>query len=410
VNQLTLVRLCAGRLIAALADQFLLFAVPLIVYQITGSIAKSGIVFCVEWLPRVLVLPIAGVFADRFGGRTLYLLTDGLRASVCTIAFLLLGSFPGSTVVVLGGMVGILGLLSAQSFIALEASLPRYLEARLLPMAQSLIQGSEQSSQIVGPVLAALVASIADKQLLLVVAGLGFGFSFLNVLLMGERLDAPRHLEDRQTKPLTLLPGLRLGWSVLRTTRGVLSLIGLTMLVNGMVGVTLASSAAITTATFHKPDSYFGVLYTIGGGVGVASFVALPHLLKRISLELLALVAYGCMCLGAVMTGVASTYAVFAVGLGALLGTVGIFNVFIRTERARRIPAAHLGKCVGLIVFLNQLSLPLSGLAVALVAGRLGPQTLIWISGMCALIGGVVLLPNVSPTRLRMLVATPRSR
>ncbi|MFC7484824.1 hypothetical protein ACFQX7_39005 [Luedemannella flava] len=73
-------RFVAGRGLAALADQFLLFAIPLLVYKTTGSVAASGLVFLIEWLPRVLFVPVAGVLADRIDGYKLYVGADSVRA------------------------------------------------------------------------------------------------------------------------------------------------------------------------------------------------------------------------------------------------------------------------------------------------------------------------------------------
>ncbi|MDQ1646464.1 MAG: hypothetical protein QOJ50_2648, partial [Cryptosporangiaceae bacterium] len=58
-----MLRFVAGRGLAALGDQFLLFAIPLLVLKTTGSASLAGVGFLVEWLPRVLFMPFAGVLA-----------------------------------------------------------------------------------------------------------------------------------------------------------------------------------------------------------------------------------------------------------------------------------------------------------------------------------------------------------
>ncbi|MGL4505652.1 MAG: MFS transporter, partial [Aeromonas sobria] len=77
-----------SRMLSGLGDQILQFAVPLLVYRSTGSIALSGLAFFIEWLPRLISLPLAGVFADRVGGRRVYILADGLRAAACVVTAL----------------------------------------------------------------------------------------------------------------------------------------------------------------------------------------------------------------------------------------------------------------------------------------------------------------------------------
>jgi hypothetical protein len=44
-----LFRFLGGRFISAIADQLLMFAIPLIVYQQTKSVLYSGLTFAAEW-------------------------------------------------------------------------------------------------------------------------------------------------------------------------------------------------------------------------------------------------------------------------------------------------------------------------------------------------------------------------
>ncbi len=92
MSRYQIMRFMAGRFLSALGDQFLLFAAPLIVYQATGSVAKSGLAFLIEWTPRILFLPVAGFFADRFNHRHLYLVADFSRVIVCIVAYFFLQS------------------------------------------------------------------------------------------------------------------------------------------------------------------------------------------------------------------------------------------------------------------------------------------------------------------------------
>jgi MFS family permease len=393
MQQSIFLRFILGRFLAALGDQFLLFAVPLLVYKTTGSVSLSGLTFFIEWAPRVLFLPLAGVLTDRFGGPGVYLTSDVARSLACILAFVLLTSIPGSTFLALSVLVGIVSVLNAQAFVALEVSLPRYAKPEQLPRAQALLQGSEQLSQILGPALAALCALTLPKEHLLLVAAVAFAISFINVLWLRRGLGGVPTRAGQRPEPL--LKALRMGWSILWDRPLIFALIGLTTLVNLMIGVTLACSAALTTGVFSMPDSYFGALYTLGGVVAVASFLMLPLLMRRFSLARLGVSAYALMCLSTLGIGLATTYAQFAVGLALLLGSVGIFNVFIRTERVRLIPSEHLGKTMGLVVLLNQLSLPFSGLLVAALAGRLGPQRVILGVGLTAILAAAFLLPFI---------------
>lgn len=52
--------------VSRLADQILLFIVPLIVFQTTNSVSWAGLAFFVESLPRYLAFPVCGALCDKY--------------------------------------------------------------------------------------------------------------------------------------------------------------------------------------------------------------------------------------------------------------------------------------------------------------------------------------------------------
>ncbi|NAT07000.1 MFS transporter, partial [Pseudomonas syringae pv. actinidiae] len=69
----------------------------------------------------------------------------------------------------------------------------------------------------------------------------------------------------------------------------------------------------------------------------------------------------------------------YTVGFLLIVGFDKMFNVYMRTIRQRVIPAQDFGKTVGVITLLNNLSQPLAGLLVALLAAPLGTQQVILV-------------------------------
>jgi hypothetical protein len=110
-----------------------------------------------------------------------------------------------------------------------------------------------------------------------------------------------------------------------------------------------------------------------------------PALVQKIGVFRMGLGAYAGIMLGGVVMGTARSFPAFVAGFALASGLCGLFNVYIRGERARIIPAEHLGKTIGLIVLLNQCSVPLSGLLVAVTARRLDPQHLFLFASAAAL-------------------------
>ncbi|SES28229.1 Predicted arabinose efflux permease, MFS family [Lentzea xinjiangensis] len=82
-----------ARLISLLGSWLLVVAIPAYVLQLTGSLAATGLTLAAEFLPPVLLGPVAGVLADRWDRRKLMIATDVLRA--LAVALLLLVRDPG---------------------------------------------------------------------------------------------------------------------------------------------------------------------------------------------------------------------------------------------------------------------------------------------------------------------------
>lgn len=380
VNNFKVIQFLVSRFCSALGDQFLLFAVPLIIYKSTQNVSLVGLAFFIEWTPRVLSLPIAGSFSDRLGGKKVYLLADFVRMAVCLLGFLLIKLFPTNIFVIVSLVMSICAFFYAQAFIAMESTVPQLVSKADLPKAQSILQAIDQTSSIFGPALAAMLALyLKNQDFLLIAAGL-FGLGFLGVTLLGSALNV--HIANSSKKQIWR--DIVQGAKVLRDYPNLLTLTALSILVNLIIGIALATGAPLITGTFNKPDSYFGVLNTTAGLLGVVSFLLVPKLTKHFSVFSLGITAYIAVLCGGMLMGLANNFYLFVLGYALASGSTGLFNVYIRTERVQWIPSQHLGKTVGLIVLLNQLSLPAAGILVALGSGRVGTKSLFILSSLVA--------------------------
>jgi hypothetical protein len=149
---------------------------------------------------------------------------------------------------------------------------------------------------------------------------------------------------------------------------GLLQLIVLAAGVNLVIGVTLATSAAMVTGALHQSGNDYAALQT-GGAMAT---VVILLVIARWSLPLrgMGLVSYGGILLGGVVTALSNWPLGYAMGFLMVIGFDKMFSVYIRTRRLQVIPAADLGKTTGLIVMLNNLTQPAAGLVVGLFAGQ----------------------------------------
>jgi predicted MFS family arabinose efflux permease len=85
--------LWSGQLLSNLGNWLLILALPVYVFEVTGSVASTSAAVLAQTLPALLIGPLAGVAADRWNRRTIMILCDLLRA--VTILAMLAVDDPG---------------------------------------------------------------------------------------------------------------------------------------------------------------------------------------------------------------------------------------------------------------------------------------------------------------------------
>jgi MFS family permease len=82
-----------SRLVSLLGSWLLVVAVPAYVFTLTGSLVATGLTLAAEFLPPVVLGPVAGVLVDRWDRRRVMIAADVVRA--LAVALLLLARAPG---------------------------------------------------------------------------------------------------------------------------------------------------------------------------------------------------------------------------------------------------------------------------------------------------------------------------
>ena len=130
-------------------------ALPLFVFQLTGSTFASGIVLTAMFLP-LLLGSVAGVFVDRWD-RQRTLLIGNLAMAVLVLPMLITATGHGLWVAYV--VVVVVGLASQFTTVAENALLPRLVGRDHLLAANSLNSLNDNLGRIIGPAVGGLVAT-----------------------------------------------------------------------------------------------------------------------------------------------------------------------------------------------------------------------------------------------------------
>ena len=158
-----------AQLVSMIGDWALFAALPFFVYQITGSVLATGLMFMIQVVPPLIFGSIAGVFVDRWDYRWTMIVSCLFRGAVLVI---LLG-VRSADMVWLVYLAGFLESTASQFFSpANNALLPTLVGEDQLLTANSLDSLGENSSRLIGPALGGvLLASLGLQSVILIDIG-----------------------------------------------------------------------------------------------------------------------------------------------------------------------------------------------------------------------------------------------
>ncbi|MEV7597045.1 MFS transporter [Kitasatospora sp. NPDC089797] len=376
----------AGIVLGLMAEQVVLFAVPLLIYQDSRKVSLLGLAYALEWVPYLIAYPLGGILADRDGGPRLFRYANTGRAVVLAATVALCLAEPGWTIPVLMVNGALLTTLVAPIHMAIEKVVPQLSRGEALARMQGMVQNMELLSLALGPGLAMVAVALLGKVWLLGMAAAMFAVAAACWLSVPRTAAAPSTGDAR-----TALAELRLGWSLLLGNRPVVLLAAVNFTMNLALAATMGANAAVVTGVFHRSQSAFAMLNVFAGLAGLLNLAVTPLLLKRYQPKVVGTVGFALACCSLLVLGLAHSYPVYAIGFVAVEVGVAYYNTFNRTQRVQVIPSEHLGKVMGPFFLINVLAFPIGGLLISTVGAWIGPQHLVaWLAVLLAAVGAVL--------------------
>ena len=244
----------AGTLIAAVA-------LAIDVQNRTNSGPWVAAVVVVEFLPTVVVGLLLGPLLDRLERRSLMIAADAVRVGV----FVALPFAPNAATVV--ALAAVAGLATGFFRPAVYAGVPNLVPDAELPKANALLQGVENLSWAVGPLLGGVLTAAAGPSAAYAINAASFLVSILLVLRIPARL-----LQSERALSRGHWRDLRDGFSAtLRSPsmRAVLVAWGIASLATGAANV---AEIFLAKHTFSAGDLGYGLLYSaMGAGLVLGS-------------------------------------------------------------------------------------------------------------------------------------------
>ncbi len=373
-----------GETISNFGSSITQFALPLLVFKLTGSAVSLGVGFAMFGLPHLLFGLLIGAWADRLDRRRLMVVVDLLSAAV-------LVSVPLAAAAGLLSVWWIYAAIFAASTLGIFfqaaqfAAIPSLVERDKLVAANGQIQASFSAATVLGPLAAGALLAFIPIEDLLYVDAVTFLVSAVTLSLIARPFNAPRKAA-RTSIRADVVEGLRyvLRHPVLRNISAMMALIN-------FVSVTVPAQLVLFAKhRFAVSDSELGFLFAAdGAGVVLLSLAAGP-LRSRFSFGNVAL---GSLMLSGLIT-VALAYAPsypLAVALSAVSSGFGIlFNINTGSLRQAIVPNHLLGRIITIAMVLAWSANPLGATIGGVIVERTGDVQTVY-AAIGALVFGIAL-------------------
>lgn len=354
-----------GQTISNLGSSITLFALPLLVYKLTGSPINLGITTAAEFLPYLLFGLVLGAWTDRVNHKRLLIFTDIARALVIAVIpmLALIGPLQVWWIYAIGFIQSTLTICFQSGEFAI---IPSLVNQEDLVTANGRIQASYSGASILGPLLAGALVAIVPLPMLMLYDAASFLISALSLSLIRTQFNASEQEgQERKNIGHDVVEGLRyvLGHPVLRNISMMMAL------VNFIASTISAQLVLFAHQRLHATDPQISILYAAGSiGIVLLSLAAGP-LRKRWSFSTVALSALMIEGLLTIILAFMQWYWL-ALFLWAIISGLGIlFNINTASLRQAIVPNQMLGRVMSIAGVLAWSAIPIGSLLGGLAIG-----------------------------------------
>jgi MFS family permease len=366
-------RFWLGQTISALGNSFTLFALPLLVFKLTGSAMSLGVTLAIGFLPYPLLGLVIGAYSDRLDRRRLMIGTDIGRALV--IATIPALSFAGALSIWWIYLVAFLQTTLAIAFDAGQsAAVQKLVPREQLVAANGRLQAAVAAVSLAGPPLAGAIVLVLPLEAVLLGDSLSFAVSALFLSLIATSFGGHDANPSERRLRSEIADGLRyvFGNPVLRNLSLMLA-----------VATFFYAPASAELVLFAKErmqasDAQVGLLFGAGSLGSLLFALAAPTLARYLGFRAR---TFGAAALKGLLLVFFATVAQFWLGVGVWLLVLGFGTLFEVTSEAMKqelVPNELMGRVRSITSVLSWSLIPVGALLGGVLVEATGSPSLLY--------------------------------
>ncbi|MCM2577942.1 MFS transporter [Streptomyces meridianus] len=354
--------LFAGRSLSLLGDSVIPAALALAVLRVTGSTSALAVVLGCALVPKLALLPVGGVVADRLSARTVTIATDLVRCGAqLVVGVELLSSAPSIAVIAGAEVAG--GVASAFAMPALGPLVTGTVAAADRQRANSLLGTAGSAARLGGPALAGLLLWAAGPGWAFVLDALTFVLSAACIALVPVRhVQLPRR---------SFREDLTLGWAEVRARDWYWTSLIAHGVWNFTASVLLVLGPAVAVAELGGEHVWVALLQVGAVGLLAGSLLAGRARLRRP--VLIANIGCATYALPLALLSLAAPAAVVVASYGVAMVGLGFLNPVWHTAVQNAVPEHALARITSYDWLVSLGAMPLGYALAPVAAAAWGP-------------------------------------
>lgn len=272
-------KMILAALINRFGDSIDAVAAAWIVYEISGNAAWSAVIFGINYLPSVVVTPLAGAWVEGKKKKTIMVITDLIRAFcvACVATLYLIGILQPWML-----MITTLTISTAEAFRgpASTALLPKILDKEYFEYGLSLAGTLSKITEIIGTASAAAIIALIGSAGAIYIDMATFIMSAVIIMFVNSKEE---NLVARKFDKEAYFGDLKDGFSYVKKDKALKLMIILSVFLNGILVPLNSLEAPLANeilGTGAEALSIIGIFATVGMILGTITY---PMLKKHLS-------------------------------------------------------------------------------------------------------------------------------
>jgi len=358
-----------GKVVSEFGTYLQSFALSLYVLDKTGSAALFSTVIVVSMIPRIILMPFAGVLSDRFSRKKMIVNMDilsGLFVLTMSGIFLINNDLSLAMIYIIVIVLNTINVFFSPS---MNSIMPDIVEKDKLADANSFMEMGGAIIALTAPIVAGVLFSSFGILPIMIVNSISFLLSAASESFIKIKKESIVSKEDHEG----FMESFKAGLSYLKSMPEFIILIAVTVIANFALGPIFSVALPIVVLKdFGLSEATYGLiasLMTIGMFIGplfAAGIIKRFHYSRLVS-SILSIGGIICLlialsCVKGIFPNIRYNTIIMVVLINILMITVIWVNLSITTARQKIVPGHLQGRVVSVVGMFAMIAMPLGQL------------------------------------------------